>query len=103
MKKIFITLLAILALFLYPLGALAGESASVTVSVDGLSCPFCAYGLEKKMKKMDGVTGLVIDIEAGHVEITFKDKDSVSMGKIRDAVREAGFTPRKIEVEDAGD
>ena len=40
---------------------------SLTVKVDGLACPFCAYGLEKKLKKVEGVEQLNIDINIGEV------------------------------------
>jgi len=38
-----------------PLGML-----EVRVQVDGLSCPFCAYGLEKKLRRVDNVAELEI-------------------------------------------
>ncbi|MDX1629678.1 MAG: heavy-metal-associated domain-containing protein, partial [Fulvivirga sp.] len=40
-------------------------TGKVKVEVDGLSCPFCAYGLEKKLKNLDGVTNIKVDIENG--------------------------------------
>lgn len=101
MKRFFINILVLLTVFVYPSITLAGE-ANVTVRVDGLSCPFCAYGLEKKIKKMDGVDDLAIDIEGSKVEIIFKDREYVRVDKIEEAVKDAGFTPRKIEVKETG-
>ena len=37
----------------------------VSVQVDGLSCPFCAYGLEKKLRKVDNVASLEIYVSEG--------------------------------------
>ena len=35
--------------------------------VDGLACPFCAYGIEKKFKRMQGVTYVNVDFKKGIV------------------------------------
>ena len=31
----------------------------VTVQVDGLSCPFCAYNIEKRVRRLKGVKELI--------------------------------------------
>jgi len=59
MRKYFIGLFMALAILSFPLKAFAAE-ANVTLMVDGLSCPFCAYGLEKKIKKLDKELALTI-------------------------------------------
>ena len=46
------------------------QTQQVLVQVDGLSCPFCAYGLEKKLKNIDGVASLKIDIDEGLVTLS---------------------------------
>jgi len=60
-------LAALLALVLVsPAGSvLAADRPGVTVKirVDGPACPFCAYGLEKKLKRVEGVKDLEIDLE----------------------------------------
>lgn len=101
MKKTFIVIFLALVVFAYPLTALA-KSAAVTVRVDGLSCPFCAYGLEKKIMKMEGVEDMKIDLEGGKIEIRFSDEDYVEVREIEEAVRDAGFTPKSIEVMESG-
>lgn len=98
MKRIFLISLA-LAMLIFPFTVFAGK-AKVTVRVDGLSCPFCAYGLEKKLKKMEGVEDFVIDIEGGKVEIIFRDKKFFENDKVEKVVKEAGFTPKDIRVKE---
>ena len=97
MKTLF-TFSLVLAMLFFPYTTIAGK-AKVTVRVDGLSCPFCAYGLEKKLKKMEGVEGFSIHIELGRVEIIFSDEDLYDKNKVKEVVREAGFTPKGIKVE----
>lgn len=77
------------------------DQEKVTVRVDGLSCPFCAYGLEKKLQSLDAVQSLNIKINEGIVEIFLKDGFRISEKDIRTAVNEAGFTPRDINIPEA--
>ncbi len=69
----------------------------IKVEVDGLSCPFCAYGLEKKLKKIEGVKKIEIDVENAFTLLTLLDGKTISETTIRKKVKEAGFTVRKIE------
>ena len=82
---------------------------SLTVKVDGLACPFCAYGLEKKLKKVEGVEKLNIDINAGEAVLKVKagttlaassgteEKAPVGLvAQVQKAVKEGGFTPREL-------
>jgi mercuric ion binding protein len=71
--------------------------------VDGLACPFCAYGLEKKLTPLPGVTAVRIDYQAGWVELTLGDGATLEEATIRRAVRAAGFTPRAIHRVAPGD
>ena len=82
-----------------PAGA---QITSVTVRVDGLSCPFCAFSLEKKIKAVAGTKEPVINIEEGVVTLTPAGDASVDFDGLREAVKKAGFTPREIGVEGVG-
>lgn len=98
MKNIVLAALAVLTLSAL---ALAGPPAKVVINVKGISCPFCAYGLEKKLKGLDGVTDFSMDLEGGKAEVFFSDRDLIKLKKIEDAVRDSGFTPGNIEVKEA--
>jgi len=91
----------VLIVLIAPAGVLAG-GAEVTVRVDGLGCPFCAYGIEKKIKKLEGVEAVRVDLEAGKVVVTYEDKKFFTSEGLEEAVKDAGFTPGKIELEEAG-
>ena len=72
------------------------ENPDVTIGVNGLACPFCAYGLEKKLKKLDGVEALNVDMEEGQVKMTLKEGATVTEEQINEAVKDAGFTVTEI-------
>ena len=68
----------------------------IIVRVDGASCPFCAFGLEKRLGHLEGVTEVKIEMKAGKAIVTVKEGATVSEQALRQAVEEAGFTPREI-------
>lgn len=87
-----------LSLVVLPLvPALAQDSSTqITVRVDGLSCPFCAYGLEKKLKRLEGAEEVRINLDQGLVEIRVTKGKTIEESLLRQAVKDSGFTPRKI-------
>jgi len=75
-------------------GGATGQTA--TIAVDGLSCPFCAYGLEKNLKKVNGIESVKIDMKSGHATVALKQGAQVDDQVLRQAVKKAGFTAREI-------
>lgn len=78
---------------------LAQESSpaqQIIVRVDGASCPFCAFGLEKKLGQIAGVASVTMDLKGGKATVILKKGAKVSEQVLRQAVEEAGFTPREI-------
>lgn len=72
------------------------DSHEIKVRVDGLSCPFCAYTLEKKFKEIDAIEKLNIDFDEGIMFLTLKEDQKISDELIKEKVEESGFTVRKI-------
>jgi len=66
------------------------------IAVDGLSCPFCTYGLEKNLKKVDGIKTVRIDMKTGKATVVLKPDAHVDDAALKEAVEKAGFTARKI-------
>ncbi len=64
----------------------------IELTVYGLSCPFCAYGLEKKLKKVEGLDSLHIDFKAGQVTMNVRDGSKASDEQIEQLVKDAGFS-----------
>ena len=95
MIKIIRTAMLALSL-LVPVTAFAG-SAQYQLTVDGLACPFCAYGIEKELKRTQGVQGLDIDINSGIVTVTMAEGATMTEAKARQVVKDAGFTLRNFE------
>jgi len=67
------------------------------LKVDGLACPFCAFGIEKRLGKIAGVSRLRTDIKAGRVILTMKDGAVLDPATAKRAVKQAGFSLRGLE------
>ncbi len=87
------------------IGFIAGPALAavehVSVRVDGLACPFCAYNIEKRVKTLEGVerdARIVTSIEHGIAKFPWKRLVEFSPEAVRKAIRQAGFTPRAISV-----
>ncbi len=91
MKRIVRTTAFALSLFLLPVIAFAAP-AQYQLRVDGLACPFCAYGIEKELKRTDGVERIRIDINAGTVTVTMAEGATMTKDQAGRIVEDAGFT-----------
>ena len=88
-------LLVVLSLTAIP--ALGGEhTGAYRVGVDGLSCPFCAYGIEKHLSRIAGVDRLEIDIKAGLVTVHMKNGVALAEAAAAKAAKDAGFRMRSF-------
>ncbi len=62
------------------------------LEVNGLACPFCAYGLEKKLRNdIKGLEDLDINIEKGFVTFSFIKENKPTEEKLKEIVSDAGF------------
>lgn len=96
MMKVIRVALLLLAMLAPP--SWAGQESNVyRLRVDGLACPFCAYGVEKMFNAVDGVARLDIDINAGVVSVTMAGRATLDEATAKQIVKDAGFTLRGFE------
>ncbi len=74
------------------------EIQSVEMQVDGMTCPFCVYGIEKKLKALGEVTDARSNLKTGIVDIEIKKDAALDIEKLNKAIIESGFTPGKIKI-----
>lgn len=70
--------------------------ADVVVQVQGLSCPFCAYGIEKKFVDRTEVDSVFVALGQNEVRLWLQPDRTLSDDAVRATVNEAGFTPGEI-------
>ena len=98
MKNLIVVAIVLCSIFSTPIMAQAPKFDKVEVKVEGLGCPFCAFGLEKKMKAIQGVQNINIDVESGMMVLEVPMTASISQAQINAKVEEAGYTAKHIEI-----
>ena len=78
-----------------------GDMDHFTVQVDGLGCPFCAYGLEKKFKELKGIKRVAIDMETGVMNFDYPADRALTATQVENQVDKAGYTPVSYLIERA--
>ena len=83
---------ALITLFL--LGSLQAYAAGTQydIQVNGLACPFCAYNIEKKFKKIEGVQKVDVELEAGKVIVDMAEGAKLTEPQLIKLFKDAGFT-----------
>lgn len=74
----------------------------IELRVDGLACPFCAYGLEKKLRRVSGVDRVDVQMDAGRVVLEPSPGAIVSADNLERAVSDAGFSLRGTDLTATG-
>lgn len=80
----------------------ANVSKQAVVEAKGMSCPFCAYGVKKHLLQLPGAKNVEVDLSKDQATVDFAPDSKVTDEQIKKAVRDAGFTPGKIEWRNAG-
>ncbi|MCR4319039.1 MAG: heavy-metal-associated domain-containing protein [Candidatus Brocadiaceae bacterium] len=75
---------------------------SLSVVVEGMSCPFCVYGVEKRLTTVEGVKSVTISMNDGVATLIAKEERSVNINQVTPAVRDSGFTPGMIKIAAVG-
>jgi len=69
----------------------------IKIEVNGMACPYCAYGMEKELKKVSGIDDVKIQLKEGLAYISTLKKQKPLKESLALIVTNAGFTPGKIE------
>ena len=91
MKKLLMT--SLLSLAAVP----AFAESSLRATVNGMVCPFCAQGIEKRISKMDATKAVFVDLKAKTVAVEPKDGASLDQKAIAAEIKDAGYDVVKME------
>ena len=93
MKNRLRTLLS-LALFMPLLVA----AETVEIPIQGMTCPFCADGLHRKLGKLPGVEKAEVSLKLKKARLTLKEGAHLDLDAVKKTIVESGFTPGQPEV-----
>ena len=75
----------------------ADGPTQAVVTVKGMQCPFCAYGIRKHLTKLPGANTVEVELAKNQAIVTFAAGATVTDEQIQEAIRKAGFTAGTIE------
>jgi cation transport ATPase len=90
MKRTILTLAALITL------AGLAWAETITTTVNGMVCAFCATGIEKTFRKQTEVASVKVDLPKKQVVIHTKPGQTLSDGKIKEIVTYSGYSMGKI-------
>ncbi len=67
------------------------EIRTAELQVNGLTCPFCAFGIEKKLRRVDGVREVEVLLDEGQVRLVFLEDNTATVRDLEGAVDASGF------------
>lgn len=76
------------------------KTVYINMMIDGLSCPFCAYGMEKKLKEVAGSKDVYIKLSEGEATMNVPKGKEPTKEDLETIIKNAGFTPREITFSD---
>ena len=82
--------------------AARAEVLGAELLVSGMSCPFCAFGIEKKLRALEGVRDVTVFLDDGRIELAFSPENAARAADIDAAVKKAGFELSGLRVEVRG-
>ena len=77
--------------------ASAADENTYHIHVAGLACPFCVYGLERSLGKIEGVESVTVSLKTGLIRIVVGEHKLLDEVLVRETVKDAGFTVEAIE------
>jgi periplasmic mercuric ion binding protein len=90
MSKIVLTLIVLAGL------ACSVSAETITTTVNGMVCAFCATGIEKTFRKQPEVASVKVDLPKKQVVIKTKPGQTLSDAKIKEVVTYSGYTMGQI-------
>jgi len=82
----------LLVLFIVATVSTAAFAETITTTVNGMVCAFCATGIEKTFRKQPEVATVHVDLPKKVVTITTKPGKTLSDAKIKEVVTYSGYT-----------
>ena len=83
--------LAALLLFISSPSPSKAEILEGELEVFGMTCPFCGFGIEKKLRAVPGVSEVTIFLDDGRIQLAFSPGNDAVPDDIEGAVEKAGF------------
>ena len=79
-------------------GLASAEFRRIELEVRDMDCASCVVSLRNSLKKIKGIESADLSPERGSAILTLLADNKISLDRVRDAIKGAGFTPRMATV-----
>jgi len=79
------------------LGSLAMMAETVTIEVEGMTCPLCTSAIKHSLKKVEGVSSAKVKLSSKRATVTYEGK--VTRAQLLEAVKKAGYQGKILKEE----
>lgn len=76
------------------------ERVYIKIEIKGMACPYCAFGMEKELKKVAGVENGEIELKVGLAYISTPINQKPSKESLVKIIVDGGFSVGEIEFSD---
>ena len=90
------------AVALNPGDGTRAEILSADLRVNGMSCPLCVFGIEKKLLDVEGVKEVEVLLDEGRLHLRLSLGNTVAIAAFEAAVAKAGFELDGLAIEVRG-
>ncbi len=89
--------LFIIAVFLcLPASVFGADETVLEIDINGMTCPFCVYSLEKELGKLSEVDEVLISLKFNKARLTLKEGAHIDADTLQEVVLRAGYTPGEV-------
>ena len=89
--------LFIVAVLLFLSASVFGADKTVLeIDINGMTCPFCVYSLEKELGNLSEVEEVLISLKSSKARLTLKEGAHINSDTLQEVVLRAGFTPGEV-------
>ncbi len=72
------------------------DETILEIDIDGMTCPFCVYSLEKELGKLSQVDEVLISLKSNKARLTLKEGAHIDFDTLQEVVLRAGYTPGEV-------
>lgn len=83
---------------LFGIGTSHAQITKVDQEVYGMDCAPCAYGLERGLKKMEGLKNVRVSLNDGKAYLEMGAENELTLRAIQEEVKKNGFSAKRAEV-----
>ena len=92
MRQLFIVAI----LVFITVSAFGADETVLEIDIDGMTCPFCVYSLEKELGKLSEVKQVLISMKSNKARLTLKEGAHIDADTLQEVVLHAGYTPGEV-------